>query len=132
MAKYMHFPPVPKSEGEVIGSFLTIEAGVLRQVRELLDSTLPEEKRARTKREAATLIYRMEFCGGNWTGDAAIPENLRNKDMTLEFWPDGVALRFNCEFDFGGTDKSEPLKNNPYGIISITPGRAKRDGEDNP
>ena len=107
MARKMHFPPVPKSEGEVIGSFLTLESGVLRQVRELLDSILPEERRARTKREAATLIYRMEFCGGNWTGDAAVPENLRNNGMTLEFWPDGAALRFNSDFDFQMTDGND-------------------------
>ncbi len=51
MARKMHFPPVPNSEGEVVGFFHTLESGVLRQVRELLDDTVSHSLHTATEGE---------------------------------------------------------------------------------
>ena len=90
-------------EGELIGYFATEESGTLHEVRQLLHDALPEEERARMgRRDFYCRTYRMYFCGGNWQGEdaAKVPNVMRGGYMTLEFYPDGVALRvgpFSCE-----------------------------------
>ncbi len=88
--------PRVELEGELVGYFATLESGKLGQVRQLLDDMLTEKERARNNRRGYLMqIYRLHFCGGgnDWQGDADLP-GVMNGGVTLEFWPDGVALRF--------------------------------------
>ena len=95
--------PRPELEGELVGYCATEELGTLHELRQRLHDRLPEEERARMGRhDFFCRTYRMYFCGGNWQGEdaAKVPDVMRGGNVTLEFWPDGVALRFapfSCE-----------------------------------
>ncbi len=89
--------PRVELEGELVGYFATLESGKLREVRQLLDDMLTEKERARNRqRDPYLRTYRMYFGGGDWQGEEAakVHDVIRHKGLTLEFWPDGVALRF--------------------------------------
>lgn len=86
--------PQVEEEGELVGYFATLESGKLREVRQLLDDMLTEKERARNRRRDYLMrTFRLYFCGGDWQGEADLPSVMR-AGVTLEFWPDGVALRF--------------------------------------
>ena len=107
-------PALPRieSEGELVGYFATEESGKLREVRKRLHEMLPKNEQARIERRDFYLrTYRLHFCGGggDWDGkDAANVPGVMNGGVTLEFWPDGVALRFApfsfCSEDSGSAD----------------------------
>ena len=86
--------PQVELEGELVSYCVTWESGKLREVRQLLDDMLPEKERARNRRRDYLMrTFRLNFCGGDWQGEADLPSVMR-AGVTLEFWPDGVALRF--------------------------------------
>ncbi len=87
--------PVLEYKGEVVAYFASLERGVVQEIRKVLDEILPDEEWARTESPWGSQLFRINFCGGDWQGEDArdVPTVLRG-GVTLEFWPDGVALRF--------------------------------------
>ena len=82
--------PQVEEEGELVGYFATLESGKLREVRQLLDNMLTEKERARNRRRDYLMrTFRLNFCGGDWLGEADLPSVMR-AGVTLEFWPDGA------------------------------------------
>ena len=91
---YPYSPYRMPSEGETLALFGSMAGFSLPVIRRALEEALPKEKRARTKKEAARRVYKLEFTSGTWDGEAEIPRELRRDDLLLEIGLNGIALRF--------------------------------------